>query len=108
VRTLLHGFELGIVLGGGGTPANGLVQRVTVTNNTRIGIELSSSDNVVRDNVADSDSVGIFADFGAIGNTITGNSAHSNALDLVDSNAHCGTNVWLNNSFGTANQTCIH
>jgi parallel beta-helix repeat protein len=52
---------------------------------------------------------------GATNNTITRNSVTGNAraggaslFDLKDENTACDNNTWRSNSFGSANQNCIH
>jgi parallel beta-helix repeat protein len=43
------------------------------------------------------------------GNEISGNTALGNGQgDLVDGNPNCDNNDWRNNTFGIANQSCIH
>jgi hypothetical protein len=43
------------------------------------------------------------------GNRIASNNAHGNGVyDLYDGNGGCDSNVWFNDRFGTANQSCIH
>lgn len=43
------------------------------------------------------------------GNNIHKNTAQGNGIfDLEDDNPNCDSNTWNQNTFGTANQTCIH
>jgi hypothetical protein len=59
--------------------------------------------------------VGIFVSIGPYGNDIHDNTVEANSApgapssyDLKDDNANCGTNNWHDNTFFTANQSCIH
>lgn len=43
------------------------------------------------------------------GNNLSTNTAQGNGIfDLEDGNPNCDSNTWTQNTFGTANQTCIH
>jgi parallel beta-helix repeat protein len=74
-----------------------------------IGIGVDSKDNSVRDNVTVHNVVvGIDLFVSATGNTIEGNFAPANRLDLRDNIPDCAGNIWSGNDFVTANESCIH
>jgi Right handed beta helix region len=81
-------------------------------NNNGTGVEIGSNSNVVHANTVDMNSnVGIHVDAGATGNSITSNEALNNiGFDLEDDNfiPPCDSNIWAQNRFTTANQSCIH
>lgn len=54
--------------------------------NTAVGIDIFGSNTRIMDSYA-------------IGNSL---------FDLADQNPNCGNNQWVHNTFGTANQDCIH
>jgi hypothetical protein len=102
----ISGFDVGISLVNKG---HDLVRGITAIANA-IGIGVNSRGNSVLDNVTTRNAlVGIDVfQAGIDDNTIMGNFAYSNGLDLRDNNPNCGSNVWSGNDFGTANQSCIH
>jgi parallel beta-helix repeat protein len=53
---------------------------------------------------------GITVDEGSSNNQITNMSSAGNGgtSDLIDNNPSCDGNLWFNNAFGDASQTCIH
>src|ERR1700722_735797 len=53
---------------------------------------------------------GITVEEGSSNNVITNMSAGGNGgtSDLIDNNPSCDGNLWFNNAFGDASQTCIH
>lgn len=52
---------------------------------------------------------GIALELGSTQNTVTNTNATGNsAFDLFDGNPNCDENLWQNNNFGKANETCIH
>lgn len=75
----------------------------------------SAKATITNNDVDNNGIAGIAMDFGNTGNTINNNSAFNNAFvpvlgvkDLVDFNKACDNDAWSSNSFGTANQGCIH
>lgn len=74
-----------------------------------IGISLAgSSGNNVNGNTALSNSFGISIIQDSSGNNVNGNTALNNTVnDLADGSIACDNNIWTNNVFNTANQTCI-
>ena len=102
----IAGFRYGISL----VNNNERVHGVTAIANG-IGIGVNSHGNIVRDNVTTNNALaGIDVFPSETGNTIKRNFAHSNGTydDLRDNTPNCGNNVWTDNDFGTANQSCIH
>jgi parallel beta-helix repeat protein len=88
--------------------SNSAIARVTTTLNDT-GVFLGNSSGVgLKGNIATLNITGIRIDAGATGNKIEHNNANGNNQDLVDGNAGCDHNAWKDNSFTTANQTCIH
>lgn len=65
--------------------------------------------NLLEENTAnENEHVGIYARNGATHNVIRGNGAHNNFFyDLYEAAESC-VNDWENNSFGRANESCIH
>jgi YVTN family beta-propeller protein len=67
--------------------------------------------NKVQNNTANGNGgpgIGISAGTGT-SNTVHNNTAQNNGnLDLFDGNSNCDSNVWKKDTFGTANQPCIH
>lgn len=53
---------------------------------------------------------GITVEEGSSNNQITNMSSAGNggSFDLIDNNANCDGNLWFNNAFGDASQSCIH
>ena len=53
---------------------------------------------------------GITVEEGSSNNQITNMSSAGNggSFDMIDNNANCDGNLWFNNAFGNASQTCIH
>lgn len=53
---------------------------------------------------------GITVEEGSSNNQITNMSSAGNggSFDLIDNNANCDGNLWFNNAFGNASQSCIH
>jgi hypothetical protein len=90
---------------------NDTVHGVTTIAN-QFGIGINSKGNRVRGNVTTNNfTAGIDVFPGAHDNKIERNFAYENghAGDLRDNNIHdCADNVWRDNDFGTANQSCIH
>jgi parallel beta-helix repeat protein len=93
-----------------GATNNHLINNVA-SNNTGNGIFIEAgTENQLKENTANGNGVsGIVIADGSTGNSVRGNTAQSNssAVDLADDNPNCDNNVWLNNVFNTANQTCI-
>ena len=74
------------------------------------GLLLQGADNtaVHGNRVSNNPGNGIWAQIGALGNFISGNTALNNSGDdLRDDNTDCDNNIWQGNTFGTANQGCI-
>jgi len=72
------------------TGNNNTIKSNTVTGNAANGIIISGQNNTIHDN------------------TSTGNSTVTTlgTFDLLDTNANCDNNNWLDNTFGTASPTC--
>ncbi|HWJ41182.1 MAG TPA: hypothetical protein VNT29_08615, partial [Candidatus Limnocylindrales bacterium] len=53
---------------------------------------------------------GVTVEEGSSNNQITNMSSGGNGgtADLIDNNPNCDGNLWFNNAFGSASQTCIH
>jgi hypothetical protein len=52
---------------------------------------------------------GVVLEQNSVRNTVMGNNSGTHTqFDLFDGNANCANNVWVANSFQTANQSCIH
>ena len=74
------------------------------------GILLQGTDdsNVQENLVTNGAGRGIWAATGALGNILTNNTSLNNSyLDLEDGNPNCDSNIWRDNTFATANQSCI-
>jgi parallel beta-helix repeat protein len=73
------------------------------------GISIFSNDNLIRGNGAFSngdDGIIVLATFG--NNVIVNNRALGNGTDLTDQNLDCDDNMWVNNTFGSADpDDCI-
>ena len=81
----------------------------TSTGNNQHGFTMNgANNNTFTNNVASNNGAnGIFL-FAGTGNHFEGNTAQGNGgTDLVDNNAACDSNTWINNIFNTRNQTCI-
>jgi parallel beta-helix repeat protein len=126
------GNDFGFIIGSNST--NNIFKGNTVSGN-RYGFGVYSGNNVLRGNDSSNNIIG-FVVLGN-GNEIRGNTANSNSqdgiqlaavstsntfrgntalgnntsggtfYDLEDDNAHCDSNLWQGNDFGTANQSCI-
>lgn len=71
----------------------------------------TAAGNDVRDNTADANGGGGIGTSAGTGtdNDITGDTAQNNGIvDLQDNNPNCDSNTWKHNTFGSANQACIH
>ena len=101
-----NGRGFGIRLGSGST-GNNVNGNTTI--NCFIGIALQvSSGNNVNGNTTLNNDFGIALIQGSTDNNIDGNMALDNSLtDLTDDSIACDNNIWTNNVFNTANQTCI-
>jgi parallel beta-helix repeat protein len=92
----LAGFDFGIRLVNQGHDS---VRGVAAIANA-IGIGVNSKDNSVRDNVTVHNVVvGIDLFVSTTGNTIEGNFAQANHLDLRDNIPDCAGNIWSGNDF---------
>lgn len=83
----------------------------TSTNNKDDGFILrpGARGNMIEENTADkNENVGIAAREGATHNVIRGNNAHNNFFDDLYQSGDTCVNDWENNSFGSANDSCIH
>jgi parallel beta-helix repeat protein len=92
---------------------NGHATHAVVDGNTAdvnaIGIQVrGSSTKVLANTTKNNLQTGIFVEVNG-SNKIQSNTASGNLfLDLRDVVPNCGSNVWKLNTFGTANQACIH
>jgi len=92
---------------------NNFVGNVSVGNNQH-GFSLNGASNntFVENNASGNGSIGIYV-YAGTGNLIEYNTAISNdslsngSFDLDDNNPNCDSDTWANNTFLTANQTCI-
>jgi hypothetical protein len=116
----------GIFVGNSGSEnlsMNNVIIGNEVSYNVPWGISVGGTGNVVTSNTANGNNsgqvlapygIGIFiAETGSPGpvsnNVVIDNSTSKNQTDdLYDSNAHCGTDHWILNSFTSSNLTCIH
>lgn len=74
--------------------------------NSQTGIDIVGGQNQIWvGNEARSNGIGIYVDASSI--RVIANEAIGNIGDLVNRALDCGTNVWRNNVFGTANRSCI-
>ncbi len=100
-----HGFTLN-----GGN--NNTFNANTASNNGADGILLfvATGNNVTRNTLNNNGGSGIAITSGTgTGNNLSGNMAQGNGIfDLEDGNPNCGSNTWTQNTFGSANQPCIH
>jgi parallel beta-helix repeat protein len=74
------------------------------------GFEIGESDdrNELRNNTTGNAQNGIHLEAGAEDNVVRQNTATGNTgTDLVDDTAGCGSNTWLQNTFGSSNQVCV-
>jgi parallel beta-helix repeat protein len=81
----------------------------TLSGNGKIGVSIESfaSGTMIEDNMANRNKEGIV--LMGTGNTVKDNTALGNSIsDLTDRNPNCDANIWEDNTFGTANQACIH
>ena len=86
-----------------------IIKENEVSEGAEEGIKIESQGNIVRSNESeDNAGAGILVKEGGGTNIIKANEAEDNLVDLVDENADCGTNVWSNNDFDTADpSSCI-
>jgi len=92
------------------TTASGEFSDNLATGNTQNGIETSgpSPAQFVHNTVAFNGNYGIETYFTARNKQIISNTVLDNgAYDLYEGNGEC-RNTWVDNTFGTANQSCIH
>jgi hypothetical protein len=74
-------------------------------------VQSSSGNEIFNNNLlGNAGGIFIFNQYATSGNnSIRNNASEGNFYyDLLDDNASCGTNVWKNNTFFSANRTCIH
>jgi parallel beta-helix repeat protein len=65
--------------------------------------------SIIGGNQATANGYGIRLELGSFNNRVRLNTVlGSTNFDLVDDNPDCDANFWTNNTFGTANQPCIH
>ena len=87
------------------------VKANTTNGNGSDGIRVGggvSTGHTIKDNTANGNGFGIRLLPGATDNTVKSNTAQSNVIfDLVDDNSGCDNNIWRDNIFNVANQTCI-
>lgn len=81
----------------------------TSSNNGHAGIVLSSNGNTIEANRTESNRFyGVALYSPANNNDLIGNVSFGNGLaDILDEGTSCGTNIYFNNLFVHANQTCI-
>ncbi|HVG89895.1 MAG TPA: NosD domain-containing protein [Alphaproteobacteria bacterium] len=100
-----HGFTLN-----GGN--NNTFNANNASNNGARGILLfvATGNNVTGNTLNNNGQSGIGITSGTgTGNNLNTNSAQGNGIfDLEDDNPNCDSNTWTQNTFGRANQTCIH
>lgn len=100
-----HGFTLN-----GGN--NNTFNANNASNNGADGILLfiATGNNVTGNTLNNNGGSGIGITSGTgTGNNLSTNTAQGNGIfDLEDGNPNCDSNTWTQNTFGTANQTCIH
>lgn len=100
-----HGFTLN-----GGN--NNTFNANNASNNGAGGILLfiATGNNVTGNTLNNNGGSGIGITSGTgTGNNLNTNTAQGNGIfDLEDDNPNCGSNTWTQNTFGTANQPCIH
>jgi parallel beta-helix repeat protein len=96
---------------------NAVIKDNVIDNNEGVGIIAESSNvNVIQSNQVDHNgSSGIVLSVNSNDNVIQKNTVQTNGkqstppgFDLEDDNPSCDNNTWKNNTFGSANQTCIH
>jgi parallel beta-helix repeat protein len=100
--------EFGFILGDG--TGNHLKENTT-NGNSVMGIEIvgeTSTAHTIENNTANGNVLFGIHLGGSTGNNVNGNTALNNSTDLVDDSIACDNNIWTNNVFNTANQTCIH
>ena len=100
-----HGFTLN-----GGN--NNTFNANNASNNGARGILLfvATGNNVTGNTLNNNGQSGIAIASGTgTGNNLNTNTAQGNGIfDLEDGNPNCGSNTWTQNTFGRANQPCIH
>lgn len=90
---------------------NHLVENV-INSNRETGIQINGSRNeIILNNIDNNGTYGIevLDFFGSRNNRITNNAATGNStFDLAERGAQNCENIWVNNTFSTANLDCIH
>ena len=82
--------------------------RNTITGNAGAGILAFSESHIILGNITNNNNFGILVANTGQNDRILNNTALGNNIrDLHDDNATCDNNLWKNNTFNTANQTCI-
>ena len=82
---------------------NGLVPCDATDANPGIAIVSDAANNIVRNNVAQGNCIGIAVGPGSLNNTLVNNTALENKLvDLADGNVDCDENTWRRNDFETS------
>lgn len=90
------------------TNNNVIVNNIASSNSG--GIFVTGSNNQIYGNTTNNNSAGDGIDVivGALGNILSENKASGNLpFDMEDDNANCGTNTWFGNKFNSANLNCI-
>jgi parallel beta-helix repeat protein len=104
-RNRATGNYTGFIIGD--TAHHPTLARNRAINNTNVGFEVVGDHSTLKRNTATQNDAGIQVGSDAA-NTIQQNTATGNtSLDLWELTPGCGTNVWQNNVFGTANEACI-
>jgi parallel beta-helix repeat protein len=77
---------------------------------TKCGVRTSKNNRITGNTANNNGQAGIALDLGNRRNHIRNNDATGNSGldDLVDENLSCDKNDWSGNSFGSANETCVH
>ncbi len=103
-RSFLNTFT-GITIGGNSTFVN---QNQLFLNNTGIYLSGGSRGSTVALNQVYSNVTGIYIDGTSSDNDVVINGSFANSdVDMRDDNANCDSNLWFDNLFSTANQSCI-
>lgn len=90
----------------------------TLPSNVSCGTAPHSDRNVIANGLPQSNNVGVGIDKGNHGNRVVSANATiilplpcqgaNSGYDFADDNNNCDSNLWFNNAFATASQTCIH
>lgn len=104
VGNKMTGGAQGILVAGDGNRVTG--NRVT---GNILGVHVTDGNaNRIAGNVVTHNGTGITLTDGSSANTVIGNLALGNGLDLSDTSPGCDANLWFFNFFSSADQPCIH